>query len=500
MAPEDVPTETPACLVQPDPREIYFSKSFGEYFGKPLPIEATNRTNTTMPDAIEHVIVLMFENRSFDQVLGCYQALRGGVDGVDLQNLRKVPSMDKGITFRQAASKARTINPGPSHESRNVQAQLHLPPRERNRGFVIDYQLANHVVTKPQVQEIMNYYDPGDLPAMHGLADSFTICDHWYASVPGPTWTNRFFVHSGTSLGLVHMPTGLSLPWDTYVQTTAYDQLNAAGVPWRIYYGDFPQSLLLVHQHENRNLKRYRPLEELYTDFADEGAKFPNYVFIEPHYFPLTGQNDYHPPSNVLNGEALLARVYNALRQSPIWERSLLIVTFDEHGGFYDHIYPPDAEPPDEHQDEYNFNQYGLRVPTILVSPLIPPGVDNTVYDHTSILAYLTKKYGLGSLGARVAHAKTFDTAIGTTPRTDTPVQITSKGSKLTKDVGDPSQARPDVTQAAAVTYTVYLEDGPLTTEDERRVRMMLQQQGTDAQFVAAMNRVRSYLDKAQLT
>jgi phospholipase C len=136
-----------------------------------------------MGDTIEHVIVLMFENRSFDHILGCYQSLRAGVDGVDTKNLRQVPSMDQGVTFRQAVSHARTMNPGPGHESRNVQAQLHLPPQEQNQGFVIDYQLSNHIVTSAQTQEVMNYYDHGDLPAMHALADNFTICDHWFASV-----------------------------------------------------------------------------------------------------------------------------------------------------------------------------------------------------------------------------------------------------------------------------------------------------------------------------
>src|SRR5438067_1352899 len=113
-----------------------------------------------MGDGIEHVIVLMFENRSFDHMLGCYQGSRG-VDGVDPAHLREVPSMDAGKSFRQGVSKARTINPGPNHDSRSVQAQLHLPPRKQNQGFVIDYQLSNHLVTPAQCQEVMNYYDHG---------------------------------------------------------------------------------------------------------------------------------------------------------------------------------------------------------------------------------------------------------------------------------------------------------------------------------------------------
>jgi phospholipase C len=143
-------------------------------------------------------------------------------------------------------------------------------------------------------------------------------------------------------------------------------------------------------------------------------------VFIEPKYFGQD-QNDDHPPHNVMKAEKLIADVYNAVRSSPLWNNTVLVVYFDEHGGFYDHVVPGPAVPPDDHHEEYDFKRYGMRVPALIVSPWATRRTDSTLFDHTSVLKFVIDLWGLGGLGERTAAA----TSIAVTlreprPRTDT--------------------------------------------------------------------------------
>ena len=191
----------------------------------------------------------------------------------------------------------------------------------------------------------MDYFGDGDLPVLHELAKHFTICDHWFSSVPGPTWTNRFFVHSATSKGLVTIPQG---PFQTkyyayYDQDTIFDRLNEKGKRWHVYFGDVPQSLVLTHQRRPSNALHYHLMHKFFDDAAN--GTLPDYSFIEPNYF-RGEQNDDHPPHATGRAQRLLAKVYNAIRANePLWESTLLVVLYDEHGGFYDHVVPPDAAP-----------------------------------------------------------------------------------------------------------------------------------------------------------
>src|SRR5262249_12997732 len=142
-------------------------------------------------------------------------------------------------------------------------------------------------------------------------------------------------------------------------QPTIFDRLNERNVSWAVYHGDTPLSLLLTHQWEPRNVACYRPMRHFFTDAAGPADEFPAFSFIEPAYLD-PGANDDHPAHDVLAGEALIASVYNALRANEaLWASSLLVVLFDEHGGFYDHVAPPVAVPPDHHQEEYSFDQLG---------------------------------------------------------------------------------------------------------------------------------------------
>ena len=359
-----------------------------------------------MPDGpIKHVIVLMLENRSFDHMLGGLSKAIPDLDGVPTNGTIWSNSDPDGTSYGQVGGAALALRYDPKHELQHVLNQL----RGDNQGFVDDFARAYPLSQQSDRAEIMKYHAEDALPALHTLAKNFAVCDKWFSSLPGPTWPNRFFVHSGTSLGRVSMPEGIldaNLHW--YDQTTLYDRLNEKGLKWRVYYGDIPQSLILVHQLEPENAKNYSKLQKFFSDVAGDEGGFPSYAFIEPPYYQ-PGAADDHPPHNLLEGERLIADVYNSLRRNEaLWKASVLVVLYDEHGGFYDHVVPPTTIPPDHHVEEYGFTQLGVRVPAILVSPFVERGVVHTQFDHASLLKYLSEKWLLGPLGARVAAANSF--------------------------------------------------------------------------------------------
>ena len=202
--------------------------------------------------------------------------------------------------------------------------------------------------------------------------------------------------------------------------------------------------------------EHYHGMGKFYTDAAGPEAAFPQYCFIEPTYFGQL-QDDQHPPSNIQRGEQLIASVYNALRANQdLWEKSLLVILYDEHGGFYDHVEPPAAVPPDDNVKEFSFRQYGVRVPAILVSPWVNAGVANDEFDHTSLLKYVTDKWDLGLFGNRVASARSFAAYIAAgfvSPRTNTPPAVTPP--QVPKD---PIQTSLNPHQTALVGFSRYLE------------------------------------------
>ncbi len=232
---------------------------------------------------------------------------------------------------------------------------------------------------------------------------------------------NRLFAHTGTSLGHVAEPGSLFNPnLHIYNERTLYDELTDAGVEWRIYFGDVPQSLVLTHQW--RHLGNYRAFRHWEADL--KAGTLPAYSFIEPTYFG-PHQNDQHPPHDVMRGDALIAAVYNPLQANPeSFARTLLIVLYDEHGGFFDHVVPPATVPPDEHTQHYAFDRLGFRVPAIFVSPLLDPGVAHAVYDHTSLLKMAAGQWqGVKPLGKRAKQANDpmAELKWRTTPRDDLP-------------------------------------------------------------------------------
>jgi phospholipase C len=366
---------------------------------------------------VEHIVVLMMENAAFDRMLGCMTEVHPGLDGVDPAHPHTNPDPDGG-DIAQAPTTSRNIDRDPMHYLPNGLAQL---DGGTNRGFVADFARTHPNSTPDERREIMAYYPRGFLPALHTLAEQFVVCDHWFSSLPGPTWINRLFAHAGSSLGHVNEPGGLfSTKLHLYDERTLYDELHDNHVPWRIYFGDFPQSLVLTHQMDH--LEHYRRFSAWEADV--KAGDLPAYSFIEPTYFG-PDENDQHPPHDVLRGDALIARVYNTLRANPaLFETTLLIVLYDEHGGFFDHVVPPAAIAPDDHTEHYAFDRLGFRVPAILVSPWLDPGVIHTVFDHTSVLRMAANRFpGVQPLGRRAAQANDPLASVTwrATPRTDLP-------------------------------------------------------------------------------
>jgi phospholipase C len=266
-------------------------------------------------------------------------------------------------------------------------------------------------------QYIMGYYPLGFLPSLHALARDFIICDHWFSSLPGPTWPNRFFALTGTSNGRVNMPgdgehTVDLAGWFEQDQETLFDRLTERGINWKIYFHDIPPSCVLTHQRMPHNAARYFYIDELFDDARGAEADFPQFCLIEPDYMGAE-QNDDHPPHDVMRAEKLIADVYNSIRANEsLWQTTLLVIFYDEHGGFYDHVEPPPIMPPDQHLEEYTFNRLGVRVPALLVSPWVDRRPESTQFDHTSLLKYVIDKWQLGPLGNRAVNATSIRVAL----------------------------------------------------------------------------------------
>jgi phospholipase C len=377
-----------------------------------------------VPD-IKHVVVLMLENRSFDHLLGYLDGLSpvdsAPVDPGDNQSAR-VP-----IHWLEAFSDV-SIDPG--HGFDDVMRQLtgttgpwSSPYAITNDGFYWDYAERTDESRRRAADptEIMGCYPSGRLRGLSTLAAAFAVCARWHCSLPSETWPNRLFAHAGTSLGDTGMTRGAKFI-ELHRTTTIYDLLDAQGCSWRVYHGDIPQVAVFGLRHEN-----FRALERFYADAT--GGDLPAYTFIEPQYFDFPGDsgrflsgpgNSQHPVSKLLGlhvsgyvklGDELIEKVYTALRSNEeVWGRSLLVVTHDEHGGFFDRAHPPEVPALPPAAPNFAFDLLGPRVPAVVVSPYVEAGTidSDTLFDHTSLTATVRECFGIEKdLGAREASAST---------------------------------------------------------------------------------------------
>jgi len=362
-------------------------------------------------DKLQHIVVLMMENRSFDHMLGSLKAVNAAIDGVtpDLSN----PDANGNPVKAQALAEFQAqLQPDPDHHFPAVDLQIFGgdPNRVANmQGFVKSY--FNQQRDVGHSQKIMYYFAQDKLPVLTTLALEFAVFNRWFASIPGPTICNRAFAHYGTSFGRVDM----NLIYINEPFKSIYDRLFGATPKHtsKLYYYDTTSSTMEV-----TNLLEHQPeLFGTFPQFLDDCAKgdLPDYSFIEPNFNDHetdSGEelaSDQHPDHNVQAGEIYMGQVYNAIKNSPLWPNTALLIVYDEHGGIYDHVAPP-ACTPDQFTASANdtgtgrpfaFDRLGVRVPAILVSPWIPKGtVVNRVFDHASIPATVTKFF-LGDYSPR---------------------------------------------------------------------------------------------------
>jgi len=398
---------------------------------------------------INHIVVLMLENRSFDMMLGFlyddrqnvslsgqpFEGLTGNESNLDAKGKRvpvfKIRPTQKYAYYMPGA------DPGEHFQDVNVQLFGTNPPPTASvpscGGFVADFKaaIAYDKQTKRKVlpgtvsSGIMGMFPKEMLPILSGLARGFAVCDHWFAAAPTQTMPNRAFACAGTSQG--HMDDATH----SFTVPSIFGLLSQHGVSWAIYgysappltRGNFPDT----HSAPDSNFGVFKDFQT-----AAANGTLPSYSFLEPEW--SASGNSQHPNYNVALGEKLIHDVYYALQSSPVWNETLLIITYDEHGGCYDHVPPPSgATPPDATPGDFGFDfkRFGVRVPAVLVSPLIAEGTvfrstDTTPIDHTSILKTVEERWlpAGTSLTKRDAAAPSLSGVLTlSTARTDDPLK-----------------------------------------------------------------------------
>lgn len=463
----------------------------GDIVVGPAPGAGTEAVSAAQSQKIEHVIVLMLENRSFDHLFGFAEPPAGQTID-NLLPLHSLPSnlldpskpgssSNPAFAVSQPAPFAVSDKDGPSHSFNAVNTQLSGSKQgpsatnpARNNGFALNYSNSlrahSHNVTRAQINEVMQCFSPDQLPALNQLAREFCLCDRWHCEVPGPTMPNRMFVHAATSEGYVH--NNFKRP---YTSKTVYELVQEKGLSWGVYFHDLNE-VMQFHALE-QTPDTFRRFDRWAQDTAD--GSIPNYVFICPRF--LNGHrggesqpaNSQHAPEDARFADHLIADVYDALAANQeLFKKSVLIVTYDEHGGFYDHVVPGSTVNPDGQNSpnpdddagfapDFAFDRIGLRVPAILVSPWIGKGtVEHRLLQHTSIIKTATKIFGLaGPLNHRDASAASFADLFGQLPEA-------RAASDMPATLNRPALA--DVTESVVAGVTVDRASEPLDelTED----------------------------------
>lgn len=414
-------------------------------------IDESERVHAANLEKVDHIIVMMLENRSFDHMLG-YLSLTGRRP--DIGGLRPgFANEHQGRTYPAHHLDTTALDVDPDHSADAVDEQV---AGGSMGGFVANTAatLARRGLQDGDPACVMGYYDGADVPVYDHLAEEFAVCDRWFSSVPGATLPNRLYALCGAAAGSrddrpSHLP-------PLYHQPSFVRHLDAHRVSWRWCSFD-PGTLRLADAHyllghHNRFgyfSKTGLPWQSILDltvnpkipSFLEDAASGtlrsvswidPAFTNFNPLGFPV---NDDHPPADIKDGQDLVLAVYDALAASPQWNRSLLVIVYDEHGGFYDHVPPPQAADDEPEM----FGRYGVRVPAIIVSPWVEQRtVSSTLFDHTSIIKTILSRFcpkalnepqqaekmqprlGLGPQypGLRVAHANDLGELLTrTTPR-----------------------------------------------------------------------------------
>lgn len=348
---------------------------------------------------VDTIVIVIMENRSFDHVLG-YLGLPPfnlKLEGLQNGGGPRYANPYNGKSYQAARMEALCLPHDPPHERPWIANQIGsvINGEYSMNGFVQSYYMNGQVAgpAPGTLPEVMGYYGPAEVPVTDFLARNFAICDRWFSSIPASTQPNRLMAMAGYSRidGNVH-----ALP-DHYL---VYDWLNDNHVGWRVYHEGIPFFALMPRWVPHTLGENFRGLGQLANDVREESdATFPQVIFVEPTYTDaphIGAPTDDHPPSSIAGGQDFLRRVYMAITGNPErWARTVMILTYDEHGGFFDHVSPPAIATPAPDAKSYAaFNSSGVRVPGIVISPLVAPAaIYSQPLDHTSILALLAEKF-----------------------------------------------------------------------------------------------------------
>ncbi|KAJ3110453.1 hypothetical protein HDU96_006608 [Phlyctochytrium bullatum] len=404
---------------------------------------------------IKKVVVLVMENRSFNNLAGYYNHTTD-IDNLIQYNIKNgksfcnpvdVTNLSKGTICAGPNAPNRQIN-DPDHSLPGGQYQLfgqlyanttNAPAVPPMSGFVSQHRKSTGSSAASKLNPVIDGLSVDKVPRSFALARHFVLFDKWFASVPGPTNPNRAFLTSATAAG--HGYNDNSFTRGTLTQRSIFQALSEAGISWKNYDGSsssfpsfYPDARFYSWVNKNA-VSNVVKANQFFTDAAADAL--PAFSWINPE---CCLQYSYHPPSLVSDGEAFLKKVYEAVRASKSWESTALVITFDEHGGFADHVPSPPAIPPGDNLDYaftqdgissvFKFDRFGVRVPTFVISPWVPAGkVEHApaagTYDHTSILKFVESLWGLTPLTLRDANAPNFDHLFSLAqPRTDCPATI----------------------------------------------------------------------------
>jgi phospholipase C len=347
---------------------------------------------------VDTIVVVMMENRSFDNVLGHLRHPEGGnrpeVAGIeDFQNDRYINKNTDGLAIRPFWRDDMPFVSDLPHNASGVKEQLAFSPFLKSYlmdGFVRAFEDQFHsIVAEPPVMGLLR---AKDLPTTSPLAEQYTVCDNWFACLPTSTAPNRLMSMCGaTPLA----DTGTVLP----DQPTVYDWLLDHGIRWRVYAAGLPFFALMPATAPLMLTGHFRRLSALDEDVKTEGAgDWPQVIFIEPDYYDCPVHFhppcDNHAPLAMAPGEAFLAGVYRSLQSNPAkWARTVFILTYDEHGGLFDHVPPLSVSY--RNPNGVSFDTTGPRTPTIVAGPFAPKrGVSKLALDNTSILQLIAERFG----------------------------------------------------------------------------------------------------------
>ena len=376
---------------------------------------------------LEHIVVLMMENRSFDHMLGALKAQNPQIDGLN-GNESNPDNTGAQVQVKPLAQYQSQLDPDPNHHFAAVNLQIFNDPQNgpplpaTMQGFVKSY--FNQQQNTAHSADILYYFTPDKLPVLTTLATEYAVFNRWFASIPGPTICNRAFAHYGTSFGQVSM----DVFYEGKQYKAIYDRMLAANHTCKLFYYDEASSTMEVVNLLQNEPAVFGTFQDFLT--ACEKNALPDYCFVEPNYTDHDSPDgdgeviacDQHPDHDIRAGEQFIASVYNAIRQNPkLWPNTALLIVYDEHGGIFDHVPPPSclpdgfvAQPSDTGTlDAFHFDRLGVRVPAILVSPWVAKGsVINDVFEHACIPATVTD-YFIGEYDNRSPREKAANTFLG---------------------------------------------------------------------------------------